>query len=747
MTTSTSPGVLVLLIDAMRWDYLARTTFLRACASEGVSGRLEEPFGFTPRAAYFRGLDVEPGGFTHMFEWNPSDSPFGAAVHLADLAARRPDLEPTLRAHVDAAARQRVPAFAAHYVSSAAIPFTALPYFSVAEREAPWSPHAPADSLFAQLAGASRSAGVYAWPETNGLSDRAIVARALAGIDASQRFAFVHLSALDAAGHGYGPGSRETQDALDDTDRLVEGLVAHCRRVWGSLRLIAFGDHGMVPVVRTVDALSPLTRSGLRFGRDAGYFVDATGIRFWYLTSEARTVVRRLFADADYGRFLEHDDWKRFGLDRCDRRNADDYFLAHPGVVLSPNFFGAKPPQGMHGYDPACPDNQGAFIYWDSSAITQPRSAGVVAARRLYTTMLHACGLAVPDAAPPPVVVTDCEPESPTFTLAAQPSHEALVSHDLLRIVRGVREAVPDCEAIALLGSFGRGEGVVRDEPQLRAVNDYDLFVIGGTRRAGWDTLRTALRQDCQVDDVDLGFAPAGFEMHPCQTAYDARLGARILYGAPDSLARWGSAVPSDLGREAAWLGIANRICGLLDAVASPNLCMGRVYGQLVKLGVAIGDAFLMNWCDYHDRATTRLDRFTMLADAAGLDEHARLTISTAYRRKLSATGPVRGWCADHDLRALQHAVALYASMTAGANHARAWSHIGAWAAAGWSQQTSERAGGGWRATLGDNTRQALERIYCDTGHLFLNLPGLPPSENWSREARILAAQWIQVIH
>ena len=101
----------MLLIDAMRWHYLARTTFLRACASEGVSGRLEEPFGFTPRAAYFKGLDVEPSGFTHMFEWNPSDSPFGAAAHLADLAATRPDLEPTLRARVDAAARQRVPAF------------------------------------------------------------------------------------------------------------------------------------------------------------------------------------------------------------------------------------------------------------------------------------------------------------------------------------------------------------------------------------------------------------------------------------------------------------------------------------------------------------------------------------------------------------------------------------------------------------------------------------------------------------
>ena len=161
---------------------------------------------------------------------------------------------------------------------------------------------------------------------------------------------------------------------------------------------------------------------------------------------------------------------------------------------------------------------------WDSSAITEARSAGVVAARRLYATMLQACGLAVPAAAPPPVVATDCELETPTFTVAAEPSHEALVSRDLSRIVRGVREAVPDCEAIALLGSFGRGEGVVRDEPQLRAINDYDLFVIGGTHSAGWDTLRASLRRDCHVDDVDLGSAPGGFEMHPCQDRKSTRL-------------------------------------------------------------------------------------------------------------------------------------------------------------------------------------------------------------------------------
>lgn len=737
----------MLLIDAMRWDYVSRTRFLRSCAAEGISGRIEEPFGFTPRAAYFRGVDIEADGFTHMFEWDPAGSPFSVAAHLAELARQRPECEPTLRAQVVATARDRLSAFAGAYVSTGAIPFAALPFFGVAEREAPWSSQAPADSLFSKLRDANRSFGAYAWPDTNGQSDRATVAQALAGINPATRFAFVHLSALDATGHSYGPGARETQRALEDTDRLVESLVAHCRRVWGSVRLIAFGDHGMVRVVRAVDAIATLTQSGLRFGRDVGYFVDSTGIRFWYFTSEARETVRHLFDGVDYGRFLGQDDWARFGLERCSRRNGDDYFLAHPGIVLAPNFFGVHPPNGMHGYEPSCLDNQGALVYWDSAAPEPARSAGVVPARRLYATMLRAAALAVPADAPPPVVAAECAPVMASYTVAGSSAHEAQVARDLGDVVRSVRETVPDCEAIALLGSFGRGEGVVRDEPRLSAINDYDIFVIGGTRGTGWNTLRTSLRARCAVDDVDLGFAPAGFVMHASQTAYDARRGARVLYGAPDSLDHWGSAAPADLGPEAAWLGIANRICGLLDAVASSTPDPRRVYGQLVKLGVALGDAYLMFWQDYHDRGTTRLDRFTTLATAAGIHEDVRRAISTTYCRKLEADTPAPGWCAGHDLVALQHAVATIASAAVDGDTWTTWSRIATWAARGWDQQTSETAGTGWRSTLSDDARRALQRIFCEAGIRFLELPGLPPSEEWSNATRALAAEWLEIIH
>ena len=188
-------------MDALRWDYLDRTRVMARLGREGIRGRLQEPFGFTPRTAYFRGRDVEDGGHTHMFEWRPDTSPFGAARHLTEAAAIDAGLEAHIRSVVTEYGRSRVTAFASRYLTTASIPLQALPYFDVAEVRADWeAPHEP-DSLFAHLSAAGIRPVVHAWPDTNGRSDRSVVAAAINDIDASRRFAFVHLSGLDAAGH------------------------------------------------------------------------------------------------------------------------------------------------------------------------------------------------------------------------------------------------------------------------------------------------------------------------------------------------------------------------------------------------------------------------------------------------------------------------------------------------------------------------------------------------------------------
>ena len=49
---------LLLLVDALRPDYVGRAPWLRSLAGRSATGALRECFGFVPRAAYFGGLDA-----------------------------------------------------------------------------------------------------------------------------------------------------------------------------------------------------------------------------------------------------------------------------------------------------------------------------------------------------------------------------------------------------------------------------------------------------------------------------------------------------------------------------------------------------------------------------------------------------------------------------------------------------------------------------------------------------------------
>ena len=73
---------LLLLVDALRQDYVKRAPYLKHLASLSATGVLQECFGFVPRAAYFGGLDAEQYGFTNMYCFDPVESPFTMAKAL-----------------------------------------------------------------------------------------------------------------------------------------------------------------------------------------------------------------------------------------------------------------------------------------------------------------------------------------------------------------------------------------------------------------------------------------------------------------------------------------------------------------------------------------------------------------------------------------------------------------------------------------------------------------------------------------
>ena len=391
---------LLLMVDAFRPDYLRDAPFLRRLAASGATGRLREPFGFLPHAAYFAGLSPEEYGYSNIWCCDPSRSPFSVARWLPAGALTTNLTASRFRSHLDGWAQRRVSSYAASFVSSQHIPSELLPHLAVAEVDAPWSGNAGYRSLFHELDDRGEKWFACAWPASNALedhSDAAIVERTLTRLKPDHRFAHVHLQELDAAGHYYGPESRFLRELVHRTDALVESLVRTLRQRYESLRIVIFGDHGMVPVTRAVDVRPALASTGLVAGVDYVYFLDSVMVRLWFRTERSRPKLLEALSKVRGLTLLTREDKVRHRIAGCHPSNAHEIFLAEPGIVISPDFFNdaaAPPPVGMHGYDPDCADNQGIFI---AVAPEIPAGdAGIVDATEIYQWTSEFLGLLEP---------------------------------------------------------------------------------------------------------------------------------------------------------------------------------------------------------------------------------------------------------------------------------------------------------------------------------------------------------------
>jgi hypothetical protein len=645
-------AVIFVLLDAFRHDYLARTRFLNDIAPRSLVGQLEEPFGFCPRGAYFGGLTMAEQGYTNLFHYDPQRSVFRWTRDMAAGGANEA-IGRTLRPEILRRARSQLPTFSAKPVNPWGIPLEWQNCFDVSEREAPWSRHVGYRSLFHQLDDAGRPWMEMSWPFLDlagSPTDGVVAGTAIQRMNRDHQFAFMHLPALDALGHAFGPGAREVQEGIVDADRLCELICGRALELFRDPVILFAGDHGMVPVLRTVDAASALEATDLRFGHDFAFFIDSTMVRCWFFTEAARRITLAALAEIDGGHWVDADEKRRWQVDGIDARNGDAYFLADPGVVFSPNFFdwtGHHPPRGMHGYAPDAADNRALFL------AHRPRQraageVGVVHARRLYPTFLSWLGWNPRDfTALEPVSAPDDEARRSRWFVAADPAADALVESHLSRAVSAIRERAPATTAVVLAGGFGRGEGTPAGPgPAARPSNDYDVLVLGidGPEVAG---LGDELAREFNMDFVDVS---GGRSLERCVAPrlsdFDLRYGSRVLWGDPATVERLGPLAPAELDIvEAAFL-IGNRTGGMLLGLTGEQAAPGdeRAYlaRQTAKFLIAVADAWLIAIGDYSVSYAVRQRRFADLARAAGFRVETIDAVDRAYSAKLgtSAAGP-----------------------------------------------------------------------------------------------------------
>ncbi|MBP8951378.1 MAG: alkaline phosphatase family protein, partial [Armatimonadetes bacterium] len=631
--------LLLIMIDALRWDYIARVPYFRWLASQGPTARLREPFGFYIWSPLLCGAEALKGN-RFMFVFDPERSPFRF------LRAIDPDLlcGTDSRPLIHSTIASRLTKYVKSYASTLDVPLPLLHFFDFGWQQVPWMPVDGHRPITREVAEAGWRWAVLAWPFLNASfpGDHGICEEACQILELRPRFVLVHFQQIDGLGHSFGPGSREVTEACARVGEYVERVLKEAESRYQAVDLLLSGDHGMVATVGSIDLWSRLCRLPLRLGEDYVCFLDSTVARFWFLRRGVREVLVRMLESTPGGRILQAEDLRKYGLDKVGCQNGEMYFLAEPGLVIAPSFFDMKGGilRGMHGYDPGCADNQSVILYHSSQAAKLRFSGEVIDVPEVYSLCRHLLfetrvkrGLEVRAVVP-----------SADMSYCREPAAAGRVRSDLKRILAAVRQEFRDLKAVLLTGSFGRGEGAMWRNAQGKwiPVNDYDLVVVAPTasnQRAV--ELGRRLAVDLGIDGVDLGVWPS-VEDHWASGdvplfVYDLRYGSQVVWGDADSLAPLSFYSPRQIPlREGVQL-LFNRMAGLQLALVRgrcPTDCRYS-WNQVIKAAVAACDWYLLLWGDYTTRTTDKMVRFRTLARAAGLAGEDRQIVESYLTRKL----------------------------------------------------------------------------------------------------------------
>jgi predicted AlkP superfamily pyrophosphatase or phosphodiesterase len=175
-------------------------------------------------------------------------------------------------------------------------------------------------------------------------------------------FACLTITTLDALGHAYGPDSKIIKDAVEKIDTIIYNIWLLLLEDYEKVTIIAHGDHGMVEIARTVNMWEKLQNLSVRTEKDYVVFLDSPMARFWFFNEGAEKEIRKLLEKLDCGRILTEEDYEKYRIRFKDNKYGDLIWLANPGTLIFPNFFGwYNPVKGMHGYAPECDGNKGLF--------------------------------------------------------------------------------------------------------------------------------------------------------------------------------------------------------------------------------------------------------------------------------------------------------------------------------------------------------------------------------------------------
>ncbi len=210
------------------------------------------------------------------------------------------------------------------------------------------------ESLFDLLRDQGRSWLYLAPPKMGflGARDEKVESRFYASLSSGVRdFYYIKFGDLDGISHAFGPDSSQARRCIVRTKRRIRAICSALSRRSSHLRWILLSDHGFLPVTSLIP-LPTWLPGALAEGTLQHYFVDSTLLRLWLnRPSERDNIIQELHTWGG-GDLLSEETRERLGLAWGSPQLGHIVCVAPHGAIFWPDFFSAKAPVGMHGYQP-----------------------------------------------------------------------------------------------------------------------------------------------------------------------------------------------------------------------------------------------------------------------------------------------------------------------------------------------------------------------------------------------------------
>ena len=399
MATPENKLVLMIMVDALRHDYINDTDapFIHKLSSEGIFGKLQPSFGFEPDGAYFAGLHPDECDGGAQFWYKENEKLFHyttlfSILHVVPITIWRKFLRKVIRAITQIKSSDSL---TKHMATSAYIPINLLKYFSTPMKKISWEPEfMPEKTIFDLLRENNKKFYFHGFPEFKVHTDT-VLNRYLKEEDGQNKLGFLFFGDLDSNGHIYGPDSGERKTELHNIDQAIQTIYEHANKLYQSVDLVIFGDHGMVETKSNIDISEIINEYFCDYNTDR-YFLDSTLARFWVSDTEKRKQVINALNNVPGGHVISESEKSRYHINYAHNYFGDIIYAADCGNLIHPSFYSNNSaPRGMHGYLEGCLDNESFFVI-SGTNVDNNGQTGKQDMRNIFPTILDLLEINLP---------------------------------------------------------------------------------------------------------------------------------------------------------------------------------------------------------------------------------------------------------------------------------------------------------------------------------------------------------------